>query len=136
MFAAVSNERRYFDDFRENGLLLPCIEEAALRTGLPLHRGPHRSYTELVTERVAQIERSWRAVHCRNSCAAAQEAQMRLNLLRRALRRHLLMASTSRPLLNRHDPLRQAEDFFELDALVDRMWAGTAEASEAPASAA
>ena len=45
-----------FDDFRRNGLLLPANDAAAIRLGLPLHRGPHHSYNELVFERVGQIE--------------------------------------------------------------------------------
>ena len=54
-------ERLGFDDFRRNGLLLPANDRAAVRLGLPLHRGPHRSYNELVFERVGQIEAGWSA---------------------------------------------------------------------------
>lgn len=45
-----------FDDFRFNGLLLPTKDAAALHLGLPLHRGPHRIYNEVVAERIGQIE--------------------------------------------------------------------------------
>lgn len=43
-----------FHDFRRNGLLLPATDEAAVRLGLPLHRGPHQSYNQLVIERMGQ----------------------------------------------------------------------------------
>jgi hypothetical protein len=58
---AVGRERLHFDDFRHNGLLLPANDSAAVRIGLPLHRGPHRDYNALVMERVGQIEAHWSA---------------------------------------------------------------------------
>lgn len=124
MFGALG-ERRRFADFRENGLLLPCDERAALRMGLPLHRGPHRRYTELVIERVGLIEADWTVQRLRDPRGAAVRATMRLGLLRRALRRLLLEDGRRKPLLNRHDPLGQGVDFSELDAMADRLWSGT-----------
>ena len=59
MFAAIGRERVGFDDFRTNGLLLPASEEATIRTGMPLHRGPHHRYNEVVIARVGRIEESW-----------------------------------------------------------------------------
>ena len=56
---AIGRDRLHFDDFRRNGLLLPANGELVLRMGLPLHRGPHREYNALVTERVGQIEAEW-----------------------------------------------------------------------------
>ncbi|WP_254913069.1 AHH domain-containing protein [Novosphingobium sp. B 225] len=56
LFGALGLDRVGFDDFRRNGLLLPANDEASVRIGLPLHRGPHRTYNELVLERVGQIE--------------------------------------------------------------------------------
>ena len=41
MLEMVGTERIGFDDFRSNGLLLPANDTAAVRIGLPLHRGPH-----------------------------------------------------------------------------------------------
>ena len=49
---AIGPERIGFDDFRCNGLLLPANDHAAVRLGLPLHRGPHRNYNAMVIERV------------------------------------------------------------------------------------
>ncbi|WP_333604845.1 AHH domain-containing protein [Novosphingobium sp.] len=125
MFAAIGGEHHRFDDFRTNGLLLPCAEPAALRLMLPLHRGPHRHYSGLVMERVGQIEATWARTRCRNAETAALHARMRLNLLQRALRRFLLDCRSRRLLLNRRDPLRTSSDFSDLDAVADALWGAT-----------
>ena len=125
LFAAVGPDQVGFDDFRRNGLLLPASGEAALRMGLPLHRGPHGSYTAMVAERVGQIESGWSTRRCRAPEVAVAEALMRLALLQTALRRRLL--SHARPLrLNRSDPLGTGLDFTELDAMAEQLWADTA----------
>ncbi|MEJ2457216.1 MAG: AHH domain-containing protein, partial [Novosphingobium sp.] len=90
MFETVGGKRQRFDDFRTNGLLLPCREPTALRLGLPLHRGPHRRYSGMVMERVGQIEAAWSRMHLFSPEDAAVQAHMRLALLQRALRRFLL----------------------------------------------
>lgn len=120
MFREIGDDHARFEDFRENGLLLPCREVAALRLGLPLHRGPHRRYSELVTLRVGQIEADWARQRSRDPAQAARQAQMRLALLQRALRRFLL---DTRPLLNRYDPATR--DFSELDEVAESLWAAT-----------
>ena len=110
-----------FDDFRRNGMLLPSSEAAALRIGLPLHRGPHRCYNALVIERVGQIEAGWSIHHARSPDLALHEAYMRLALLQRALRRRLLDVARKPFALNRRDPL----GFAELDAMADALWPAT-----------
>lgn len=125
LFAQVGGARVRFEDFRANGLLLPCDEPAALRLGLPLHRGPHRHYSELVIERVGQIEAGWARQRDADPQAAALQARMRLDLLQRALRRYLLDGRHRRLRLNRHDPLGAGVDFTELDAMVDALWDST-----------
>src|SRR5690606_19089166 len=104
------------DDFRSNGLLLPASDIAAVRIGLPLHRGPHRNYNALVIERVGQVEAGWSAVRFREPEVALEHALMRLSLLQRALRRRLLDPLRSPFVLNRGDPLGASLDFAELDA--------------------
>jgi hypothetical protein len=42
-------------DFTANGILLPCTETAAQKYRLPLHRGPHKDYNNLVLECVTII---------------------------------------------------------------------------------
>jgi len=125
MLEGIGGDNQRFDDFRENGLLLPCEEAAAMRMGLPLHRGPHRLYSQLVIERVGQIESGWAALRGSDPQAALVEAQMRLDLLQRALRRFLLDGRKRRLRLNRHDPLGKGVDFTELDAMAETLWGAT-----------
>jgi hypothetical protein len=127
LFDAVGTERVGFEDFRHNGLLLPASGEAAVRLRLPLHRGPHGSYNQVVAERVGQIERHWAQWRGRAPEVAAHDALMRLALLQRALRRRLLVADRTRMKLNRCDPLGAGLDFAELDRMADALWAGTAD---------
>jgi len=125
LFDAVGRERIGFDDFRSNGLLLPSRDETAMRIGLPLHRGPHRAYNELVIERIGQVEAGWAQLRPKAPEVALQDALMRLELLQRALRRRLLDPLRSRLALNRRDPLGQAVDFSELEAMADALWGAT-----------
>jgi hypothetical protein len=125
LFDTIGRERIGFDDFRTNGLLLPASDIAAVRIGLPLHRGPHRTYNELVIARVGQIEACWSATRFRGTEAALEEALMRLSLLQRALRRRLLNPMRNRLVLNRSDPLGQSFDFTELDDMADALWPET-----------
>lgn len=41
-----------FDNFCQNGMYLPCTEENAAAFRLPLHRGPHPVYNQIVCERI------------------------------------------------------------------------------------
>lgn len=128
LLTQVGRERLGFDDFRRNGLLLPASEAAALRTGMPLHRGPHRTYNELVSDRVGQIEAGWARARWRSPEQALSDACERLVLLQRALRRRLL-DQRRRLTLNRHDPWGQPYDYTELDAMAALLWPATAPAS-------
>lgn len=121
MFADVGRARVGFDDFRRNGLLLPATEKASISTGMPLHRGPHPRYNEVVIARVGRIEARWSHARRADEAAALGEALMRLHLLQGALRRQLL-AERRRVLLNRRDPLGAGYDFSELDAMAEMLW--------------
>ena len=130
LFHELGTDRIGFDDFRRNGLLLPANDRAAVRIGLPLHRGPHRTYNELVLERIGQIEAGWAMQRRRAPELALGDALMRLELLQRALRRRLLdqrrrlRLNTSDPLAQ--GPLGQGVDFTELDAMAALLWPDTA----------
>jgi hypothetical protein len=124
LLRAVGWQRLPFDDFRANGLLLPANDRSVLRSGLPLHRGPHRDYNALVIERVGRIEAEWARRRASQPELALAEALERLCLLQRALRRRLL-DQRRRIQLNRHDPLGSGADFTELDALVTSLWLAT-----------
>lgn len=122
MFAAIGQQRCRFHDFRHNGILLPCREQAALRTGLPLHRGPHPRYSAIVLVRVGAIESAWSRARSGNDFAAAVEAHMRIAMLQNALRRLLLSQGGRRMVLNRRDPRHAEAEFRELDAMADALW--------------
>jgi len=124
MFDAIGRDPIGFEDFRTNGLLLPSTEDASLRTGMPLHRGPHRQYNELVIERVGRIEASWSLLRFKDAESALSEALLRLALLQSALRRRLLN-ERRRMVLNRKDPLGSGFDFSELDAMAESLWEAT-----------
>jgi len=124
LFETLGRERIGFDDFRRNGLLLPAREEAARRLALPLHRGPHRDYSQMVIDRVGRIERHWSRQHPAQPRRAAETALLRLSLLQRRLRLRLL--DERKPLrLNRKDPLGQGVDFSDLDAMAEFLWGAT-----------
>jgi len=127
MFDRIGRESVGFDDFRSNGLLLPARDEAAVRIGLPLHRGPHRDYNTMVIERVGQIEAAWAGLRLKAPEIAIDQAIMRLGLLQRALRRRLLSPLGRRLTLNRRDPAGRPVDFAELDAMAEALWSATAE---------
>ena len=125
LFEDVGRARVGFDDFRANGLLLPASEAAALRIGLPLHRGPHRDYNAMVIERVGEVEGQWSQLRLRAPEIAHEEAVRRLGQIQRDLRRRLLDPGR-RLRLNRRDPLGHGVDFSLLDAMVESLWSATA----------
>lgn len=122
MFTEVGRVRVGFDDFRRNGLLLPANEHTSIRTGMPLHRGPHRRYNEVVIARVGRIEARWSIARRTDEDKALIEVLLRLHLLQGALRRQLL-SQRRRILLNRKDPIGTGFDFTELDAMAEALWA-------------
>lgn len=125
LFDALGASRLGFEDFRRNGLLLPARQAAARRLGLPLHRGPHKTYNAMVIERVGQIEAHWAKANVRGAEAARGDALFRIGLLQSALQRRLL-DPPGRPLqLNRHDPRGRGFDFAELDAMAEHLWGAT-----------
>ena len=92
---------------------------------MPLHRGPHRAYNALVRERFGQIEERWSQLRARAPEIALDEALMRLDLLRNALRRKLLDGERRPYRLNRYDPLGKGVDFTELDAMAEALWSSS-----------
>lgn len=123
MFDTLSSVAVGIDDFRRNGLLLPEREADALRIGLPLHRGPHAGYNQMVIERVGEIEGEWSRPRGQRAIAADCGALEALDALQKALRRELLDPACwqARP-LNRRDP---ALDFSHLDAMAEMLWGAT-----------
>lgn len=117
-------EREGFDPrcYSVNGLALPATERAASLCRMPMHRGPHRRYNELVTVRVATIMSELERRNC--SRQARSEAVGRLNLLVGTLRGTL---TGHRPfvLLSSRDPINSKAHFGDLDMACDRLWMAT-----------
>ncbi len=134
LFDFIGRDRLGFEDFRANGLLLPANDAAVLRIGLPMHRGPHRDYNQLVMERVGQVEARWSGLRLRAPEIALDEAVQRIGLLQKALRRRLLNPRRKPLVLNRFDPIGQQINFAEIDAMVDMLWPETGTAMEPNAS--
>lgn len=108
--------------FHHNGVFLPATEGAAIRSGLPLHRGPHRRYNELVAYRVASILRDF-------DCTAGQprahhDVVQRIDLLTTALRA-VLRRTHPRMSLNQRDPFHSNTNFHDLDSACDAIWLAT-----------
>ncbi len=121
LFDALGLRRVGFDDFRRNGLLLPAREEAAVRLGMPLHRGPHRDYNEMVIEEVGRIEQLWSGRRRRSDDARNIDALHRLARLQDRLRLNLLDQRRA-PRHSSKNPRSSAPDFANLDALAEDLW--------------
>ena len=125
-----------FEDFRRNGLLLPARDCAVVRLGLPLHRGPHRNYNDMVIERVGQIEAQWQRARRKHADRAGEDVLYQLALLQKALRRRLLRPAGQHLRLNSNDPLGSGFDYRELDAMAERLWQATQPVARASAALA
>ena len=97
-------------DFSTNGVWLPASENVALKTGLPMHRGPHPHYNEFVSDQVAFLYRNL-AVSSGEGLVALK---LRINHLQSNLCRALLRADTGM-WLNRRDPREDLAKFATFD---------------------
>ncbi len=131
-FTAIDPRKIGFEDFRRNGLLLPCEERLAARTGLPLQRGPHRSYDDMVAQRIGEIERRWSERRRNKPKLSGIEARLSLSLLQRALRRELLSHSPPQLALPRDTEIGRQMDFAELDKMADQLWSASQPAAKVP----
>ncbi|WP_245626605.1 AHH domain-containing protein [Croceicoccus naphthovorans] len=125
MLSSVAPRAVWFDDFNANGILLPATEKAAMNNRLPLHRGPHRIYNELVLERVGAVEMEWSQARLRNERKARSAALSRIRLVQRGLARRLKGEGKSPMVLNRRDPIGHGVDFAHLDAMAEALWGAT-----------
>ena len=112
-------------DFRSNGVLLPATEDQSQRTGLPLHRGPHPAYSEMVETRLASIQTRWQSAKRSSPISAQSDRLLRVDLLLKALRKKLMTRAAGRTLLNKKCPLGAGKDFTELDDMADSLWSST-----------
>ncbi len=99
------------DDFASNGMHLPSTEKQAIVFKLPLHRGPHRRYNELVANQIAR----WDALDPRD---LAYQLAMLQQSLKSGLRRPSVVL--------RHDGslgISLIEDFRKLDIVLEQLLA-------------
>jgi A nuclease family of the HNH/ENDO VII superfamily with conserved AHH len=101
-------------DFATNGMHLPNKEVVAIAFDLPLHRGPHRHYNEMVAERIAQLDR-----------LPARAMLFQVHALQCALRQGL-RGRRKQWMLGKRDPMRPDADFRRLDLEVELLWGMTA----------
>jgi A nuclease family of the HNH/ENDO VII superfamily with conserved AHH len=97
-------------EFNTNGVWLPASEQVAIKTGLPLHRGPHPHYNAFVSDQVAFLSRGL-AIPSRDGLVALK---LRLNNLQGNLWRALSRADTSM-WLSRRDPREDLAEFATFD---------------------
>ena len=97
-------------NFATKGLWLPCSEDAALETGLPMHRGPHPHYNEFVGDQVAFLYHNLTL----SSPDGAAKLKSRLHHLQGNLWRALSKADTQM-WLSRRDPREDLGTFATFD---------------------
>lgn len=122
-FDAMKLPRLSYDDFDTNGVLLPCDEIVALRTGQPLHRGPHPKYNELVLERLYLIMGLSSKIV--DITKRRSFFRMRISLLQSALRHGLLQDGFKKLCLNNRDPIRSTRSFDDIDSRIDLLFTST-----------
>lgn len=126
MLTSIGSAGLWLDDFDGNGVLLPGSEAIAIDEGLPLHRGPHKIYNELVFERVGAVEMEWSRTRRRDELQARAAALARVRLVQRGLARRIGGEGRTRLTLSRRDPIGRGVDYASLDAMADQLWGATA----------
>jgi A nuclease family of the HNH/ENDO VII superfamily with conserved AHH len=99
-------------DFTSNGILLPCTEYAAIKYRLPLHRGPHRFYNELVSECVGIILSQYDIQNIKQN--QLFEIATKIEKLQHSLKAMLRQENSNMQLCSM-DPARQAAETTQLD---------------------
>ncbi len=111
------------DDFHNNGVLLPCCEKEAWRTGQPLHRGPHPRYNDIVIEHLVRIANL--SGEIKDDFQRLCFLRFRTNLLQRSLHSGLTRNWFANIRLNSRNPVRPKGEFAEIDSQVDKFHKAT-----------
>lgn len=96
-------------DFLTNGVWLPATELMAEATSLPLHRGPHRLYDQLVADGLNEILVDLISGRIDSSVVAYRRISELQGMFRRALHHDASL------MLNRNDPRRAGCPLFKVD---------------------
>jgi hypothetical protein len=102
--------------FLNNGFLLPATEKESAQTGLPLHRGPHRQYDDLIAKSLNVI---WLAVLTKQIPANPVTIMIHVSDLQGQIRRSLGPNAPIR--LNQHDPRQVQSQQLFLDESIQRI---------------
>lgn len=119
VFQTLGDQGFSLEDFEHNGILLPCCEKEALRTGRPLHRGPHPRYNEIVIERLLVIAKLGNRFDRFEQMR--EFIQFRLALLQSSLRLGLSKRRFAKLHLNSRDPLRSMDNFDQMDLRIEQL---------------
>ena len=103
------------DDFLTNGMHLPSTEQQACAFDLPLHRGGHPRYNELVAERISQLTRCGPVDALRGIYGLQQSQRQGL----RYAPQKFAKRATRKPGAD--------TDFRRLDAEVEMLWGQTSQ---------
>lgn len=101
--------------FVANGLLLPSTEAMAVQTGLPLHRGPHKQYDELIAEGLNIIWEQMRRGRTADNVTTLRLLSEFVGQIRRTLQHDGAL------LLNRNDSRCTHRPLSRLDADIFRL---------------
>jgi hypothetical protein len=115
LFAVVAHVGFSPHSFVANGVLLPSTEAMAVQTGLPLHRGPHKQYDELIAEGLDIICQEMRRGQVTDKVAILRLLSEFVGHIRRTLQHDGAL------LLNRHDPRGTPRPLSKLDADIFRL---------------
>jgi A nuclease family of the HNH/ENDO VII superfamily with conserved AHH len=119
VFQALGDQGFSLEDFEHNGILLPCCEKESMRTGRPLHRGPHPRYNEIVIERLLVIAKLGNRFDGFEQML--EFIQFRLSLLQSSLRLGLSKRRFGKLHLNLRDPLRSMGGFDQMDLRIEQL---------------
>src|SRR5690606_30334241 len=109
-----------FDNFVTNGVLLPSDEHLAIKTGHPLHRGPHPRYNELVIERLLLIIRLSKQIN--EEVQRKVFYRMIIELLQSTLRKDKVGLHLPVIEMNNWDINLSSSDFAELYSCMDALY--------------
>lgn len=113
-----SGEVTCLGNFDANGMFLPALEHLAIRERLPLHRGPHRHYNDVVIAVLDRIRKS--AGSCDLPVSEGQRVIRRLQgTLRLALK---ISAQNADVALSSREPFGPAVALLALDRETDALF--------------
>lgn len=119
IFEFMADDGFDLEDFEQNGILLPSCEKEAIRTGRPLHRGPHPRYNEIVMQHMFRISKLGDRID--DVLERQNFIGFRLSLLQSSLRSGLNAKRFKNIYLSSRDPLRSGLKFDRMDTRIEQL---------------